>query len=126
RDPGPLYPLSNDEIVRRPRPTPRNALHQVIVINFQSTRTLWKSLVHSLFACIRRIRGVQAKRELKELRRDYDSTGLRAALQLITPLLRCASFAKHACFQRASDTTQQKKRNGGAARLPPSLSGGML
>jgi hypothetical protein len=36
-------------------------------------------------------------RELNELRRDYDSTGLRAALQLITPLLRCASLAKHAC-----------------------------
>jgi len=29
---------------------------------------------------------------------DYDSTGLRAALQLITPLLRCASLAKHTCF----------------------------
>ncbi len=31
-------------------------------------------------------------------RTDYDSTGLRAALQLITPLLRCASLAKHTCF----------------------------
>src|SRR5437879_2185142 len=69
-------------------------------------------LVHPLFACIRRIRGVQAKRELKELRRDYDSTGLRAALQLITPLLRCASLAKHACFQRASEATQSKTESG--------------
>jgi hypothetical protein len=54
-----------------------------------------------------------------ELRRDYDSTGLRAALQLNTPLLRCASLEKHTCFWRASETTQQIGKKGGAARLPP-------
>ncbi|OLB38327.1 MAG: hypothetical protein AUH11_06780 [Acidobacteria bacterium 13_2_20CM_57_17] len=41
---------------------------------------MWKSRVHPLFACVQRIEGVQAGRELTELRRDHDSTGLRAAL----------------------------------------------
>src|SRR5439155_3266209 len=96
-DPGPLHPLQDHEIVCWPRSTPRNPLHQVIQ-GFESVSALWESRVHPLFACIRRIEGVEAGRELTELRRDHDSTGLRAALQLITPLLRCASLAKHTCI----------------------------
>ena len=76
---------------------------------------MWESCVHHPFACFRRIRGVQAECELKELRRDHDSTGLRAAPKLITPLLRCASLAKHTCLQRASETTQSRKQK----REPP-------
>jgi hypothetical protein len=45
-------------------------------------------------------------------RRDYDSTGLRAAPQLITPLLRCASLVKHTCILRASEATQQISKKG--------------
>jgi hypothetical protein len=59
------------------------------------------------FACNWGRKGVDRRRELKELRRGYDSTGLRAEQKLSTPLLRCESPAKHTCSWRASETTQQ-------------------
>ena len=99
RDPGPLWPLPHDEIVREPRSASRNTLHQVNKSQvLHVARHLWISCVHQLFACVRQIRGVKARRELTELRRDYDSTGLRAAPKLNTPLLRCASLVKHTCY----------------------------
>ena len=51
-------------------------------------------------------------RELSELRREHDSTGLRAAPKLIAPLLRCVSLVKHTCISRASETTQQINTRG--------------
>src|SRR5260370_3720578 len=79
RDPGSICPLSNNEILRRARPIARNSLHQIVWRSLQVARDLWKSRVHSMFACIPRNRGVQARRELNELRGGHDSTGLRAA-----------------------------------------------
>jgi len=67
----------------------------------------------SFFACIPQNRGVQAGRELKELREmEHDSTGLRAHQRLITPLLRCVSLEKHTRNLRASDATQQQNKKG--------------
>lgn len=61
-----------------------------------------------------------SRRELKVLvRREHDSTGLRTAPNLITPLLRCAPL------RRLHDATaaSTKVAYRGAARLPDSLSG---
>jgi len=49
---------------------------------------------------------------------DDDSTGLRAALQLITPLLRCASLAKHTCFLARFRDDRVKKRKGEPPGFP--------
>ena len=68
------------------------------------------------FACNSQKEGVKGRRELVELRRGHDSTGLRAERKLNTPLLRCASLAKHTGSSRASETTQLEKW--GAAWLP--------
>jgi hypothetical protein len=57
-------------------------------------------------------------RELIELRREYDSTGLRAAPKLIAPLLRCVSLVKHTCISRASETIQQINTRG-SRQAPP-------
>src|SRR6266567_9564958 len=80
RDPGPLRALSDNEIVRGPRSIARNFIHQVNKRGLLSgLPVLCKPQIHELTACIQRTEGVQGGRELRELRRDYDSTGLRAA-----------------------------------------------
>src|SRR6202022_3956034 len=65
-----------------------------------------------LFACTPRLAGVNQKCELIRLRREHDSTGLRAKPKLITPLLRCASPENTRAVSVASETTQQKKEMG--------------
>jgi len=65
---------------------------------------LW---ILQLFACVQRIRGVDVRRELVELRRGHDSTGLRAEPKLNTPLSRCASPENRCAVRVASETTQQ-------------------
>jgi hypothetical protein len=72
----------------------------------------------SIFACKLRRKGVHRRRELKELRRGHDSTGLRAEPKLITPLSWCASLAKHTCSLRASETTQQISEKGEPSGFP--------
>lgn len=73
---------------------------------------------HAIFACNLSRIGVHRSRELIELRRGHDSTGLRAERKLSTPLLRCESLAKHTCFLRASRTTQQIHTNGEPPGFP--------
>ena len=65
----------------------------------------------SFFACNPLFAGVQAWRELIELRRGHDSTGLRAEHALNTPHSRCASLAKRtSCLRRFADDTATRKK----------------
>jgi hypothetical protein len=60
-----------------------------------------------LFACIQGFEGVNEKHELIRLRREHDSTGLRAKPKLNTPLLRCASPENTRAVSVASEMIQQ-------------------
>jgi len=65
-----------------------------------------------LFACIQAFEGVNEKHELIRLRREHDSTGLRAKPKLNTPLLRCASPENTRAVSVASETIQQNGKMG--------------
>lgn len=66
---------------------------------------------------------VNGWRELDELRRGHDSTGVGAEPTLNTPLLRYESLVIHPCSSRAPQTTQQIKERGEPRGFSLSFSG---